>query len=57
MANCNCALVSAIGKGGNNAQDLVRELSRNFPADKINEAINRLIDRRYIVQAPDPPWA
>src|ERR1700733_7285349 len=47
-----CALVSAIGKGGKNAQDLVRELSRNFPADKINEAINRLIDRRYVIQAP-----
>ena len=47
-----CALVSAIGKGGKSAQELVRELSRNFPADKINEAIKRLIDRRYVVAAP-----
>src|SRR3984885_13674870 len=47
-----CALVSAIGRGGKSAQELVRELARDFPADKINEAIQRLIERRYVVAAP-----
>src|SRR6201986_4061843 len=47
-----CALVSAIGKGGKSPQELARELAQNFPADKINEAIKRLIDRRYVVAAP-----
>jgi oxazoline/thiazoline synthase len=47
-----CALVSAIGKGGKSAQELVRALARDFPADKIDEAIKRLIDRRYVIQAP-----
>ena len=32
--------------------ELVRALARDFPADKINEAIKRLIDRRYVVAAP-----
>jgi len=50
-----CALVSAIGKGGKTAQELVRELGRNFPADKINEAIKRLIERRYVITAPGAP--
>ena len=30
---------------------LLGELERNFPSDKINEAIKRLIDRRYVVPA------
>src|ERR1700728_883656 len=47
-----CALVAAIGKGGKSAQELVRALARDFPADKIEEAIKRLIDRRYVIQAP-----
>src|ERR1700716_3411895 len=44
-----CALAAAIGKGGKNLPALVRELSRDFPADKVEEALKRLIDRRYIV--------
>jgi oxazoline/thiazoline synthase len=47
-----CTLVSAIGKDGKSSQELVRELARNFPVDRINEAIKRLIDRRYVVAAP-----
>ncbi|SHH11528.1 TOMM precursor leader peptide-binding protein [Bradyrhizobium erythrophlei] len=46
-----CALASAIGKGGKSLPELVRELERNFPSDKIEEALKRLIERRYIVPA------
>jgi ribosomal protein S12 methylthiotransferase accessory factor len=46
-----CALASAIGKSGRRVTELVRELERNFPVDKINEALKRLFERRYIVQA------
>jgi oxazoline/thiazoline synthase len=46
-----CALASAIGKGGKSAPALVRELSKNFPSDKIEEAIKRLLDRRYVTTA------
>jgi ribosomal protein S12 methylthiotransferase accessory factor len=46
-----CALASAIGKGGKSVQALVRELSRNFPPNKIEEAIKRLLDRRYVTAA------
>jgi oxazoline/thiazoline synthase len=45
-----CALASAIGTGGS-FQDLVRELEQDFPPDKIREALERLIDRRFIVPA------
>jgi ribosomal protein S12 methylthiotransferase accessory factor len=46
-----CALASAIGKNGKSLPALVGELQREFPIDKIDEAIKRLIDRRYLVQA------
>ena len=46
-----CALASAIAKGGRSFDDLVRELERDFPADKIREALKRLVDRRYVVPA------
>jgi oxazoline/thiazoline synthase len=46
-----CALAEAIGERGRRASELVRELGRNFPSDKIEEAVKRLIERRYIVQA------
>jgi ribosomal protein S12 methylthiotransferase accessory factor len=49
-----CALAAAIGKGGKNNVKLVAELDRKFPADRINEAIKRLIDRHYVVaKRPD----
>jgi len=44
-----CALAAAIGEGGKSFGDLARELERNFPADKIQEALKRLVDRRYVV--------
>ncbi len=46
-----CALASAIGKNGKSAADLIRELGKNFPSDQIEEALKRLIERRYVVQA------
>jgi len=46
-----CALVSAIGKGGRSLQELVRGLGKSFPPDKVEEALKRLIERRYIVPA------
>src|SRR5260370_22195585 len=46
-----CALAEAIGERGQRASELVRELGRRFPADKIEEAIKRLIERRYVVPA------
>jgi oxazoline/thiazoline synthase len=46
-----CALASAIGKGGKSFRQLARELEQNFPADKVEEALKRLIERGYIVPA------
>jgi bacteriocin biosynthesis cyclodehydratase domain-containing protein len=46
-----CALASAIGKGGKSLPQLARELGQRFPPDKVEEALKRLIERRYIVQA------
>jgi ribosomal protein S12 methylthiotransferase accessory factor len=43
-----CALTTAIGAGKSFGQ-IVRELTKKFPASKIAEAINRLVERRYIV--------
>ena len=46
-----CALASAIAKGGKSLPQLVGELGKNFPQQKVEEALNRLIERRYIVPA------
>jgi bacteriocin biosynthesis cyclodehydratase domain-containing protein len=46
-----CALASAIGEGGRSFRQLVRELERDFPSDKVHEALQRLIDRRYVLAA------
>ena len=48
-----CALASAIGEGGMSFSELVRKLERDFPTDKITEALQRLIERRHIVPASD----
>jgi oxazoline/thiazoline synthase len=45
-----CALASAIAEGGRSFRELVRELERDFPPDKIQEALKRLVDRRYVVR-------
>src|SRR4249919_1199078 len=49
------ALASAIAEGGKNFRELVRELEQDFPADKIEEALKRLIERRYVVPASRSP--
>jgi oxazoline/thiazoline synthase len=46
-----CALASAIGKGGKSLPELAHELGQTFPPDKVEEALKRLIERRYIVAA------
>jgi ribosomal protein S12 methylthiotransferase accessory factor len=43
-----CALASAIGEGGKNSHTIVGELERRFPSDKVQEAIHRLIKRRFV---------
>src|SRR5262247_2576224 len=44
-----CAVATAIGKKGKSAPEIVRQLSKSFPIDKIEEAIRRLFERRYVV--------
>src|ERR1700681_767177 len=46
-----CALAAAIGKGGKSFAQLVRALARDFPPDKIQEALARLVERRHVVAA------
>jgi ribosomal protein S12 methylthiotransferase accessory factor len=46
-----CALALAIGEGKRSFRELVGELEQRFPSDKIQEALKRLIDRRYVVTA------
>jgi bacteriocin biosynthesis cyclodehydratase domain-containing protein len=46
-----CALAYAIGKGGKSFLRLVRDLEKDFPPDKIHEALKRLVDRRYVLPA------
>ena len=43
------ALASAMGEGGKSARELVRALKSQFPADKVEEALNRLLERGYVV--------
>jgi bacteriocin biosynthesis cyclodehydratase domain-containing protein len=44
-----CALAVAIGERGKSASELVGELGRKYPPDKIEEVLKRLIERRYVV--------
>jgi oxazoline/thiazoline synthase len=46
-----CALASAIGKGGKTLSELASGLAKRFPADKVEEALRRLIERGYVVPA------
>jgi oxazoline/thiazoline synthase len=46
-----CALASAIGEGGRSFSELIRDLEKDFPSDKIHEALKRLVDRRYVLPA------
>src|SRR5437660_547675 len=44
-----CALAATIGEGTKSFRQLVRELERRFPTDKVHEAFRRLLDRRYLL--------
>src|SRR6516164_6184327 len=44
-----CALASAIGKGGKSFREIARQLDKKFPSEKVDEALTRLLDRRYIL--------
>ena len=46
-----CAIAEAIGEGGKSAQRLISGLQRKFPTDKIEETLNRMVDRHYLVSA------
>src|SRR5450755_5069944 len=52
-----CALAAAIAKGGKSANDLFREMQKQFPSDKIEEALKRLIQRRYVTTAASHSFA
>ena len=46
-----CALATAIGKGNKTFRQVVGELARDFPADKVHEALKKLADRGFILTA------
>src|SRR6201996_8271552 len=46
-----CALAAAVGKGGKSLQQLVAELGKRFPSTQVEEALKRLIERQYVVEA------
>jgi ribosomal protein S12 methylthiotransferase accessory factor len=46
----SCALATAIG-ARRSYRDIFRELTRTFPTEAIDEALRRLIERRYVVTA------
>ena len=53
-SSCTASLLRDGGRdrvGGRNFRELVRELETDFPADKIHEALTRLLDRGYVLAA------
>jgi bacteriocin biosynthesis cyclodehydratase domain-containing protein len=46
-----CALATAIAKGGKSFAQIAGELAPKYPSDKIEQALKRLIERRYVVPA------
>jgi oxazoline/thiazoline synthase len=44
-----CALAAAIAKGGKSLPQIAGEMGKRFPPQKVEEALKRLIERRYIV--------
>ena len=42
------ALAQAIGERGKSARQLVAELGKKFPPDQVEEAIKRMVERRYL---------
>lgn len=52
-----CAVATAIGKNGKAAPEIARQLSKSFRADEIEEAIRRLLERRYVVNGGSHAFA
>ncbi len=52
-----CAVATAIGKNGKAAPEIARQLSKSFRADEIEEAIRRLLERRYVVSGGSHAFA
>ncbi|MGH9551455.1 MAG: TOMM precursor leader peptide-binding protein, partial [Terriglobales bacterium] len=50
-----CALAPAIA-AGKSVQDIVRELERHFPPDKVRKALDRLLDRQFVVLKSRSSW-
>jgi oxazoline/thiazoline synthase len=44
-----CAIAAVLSEGARSAKDLESVLSQYFPADQIQDALTRLLDRRYVV--------
>src|SRR5215475_11086295 len=44
-----CAIAALLAEGARSAKDLESVLAQYFPADQIQEAVKRLLDRRYVV--------
>src|SRR4051812_28448134 len=49
-----CALAARIAAAGRTIEELIRELSGEFPSEKIQEAVKRLIDRRFVLLGTRP---
>ena len=47
-----CALAALIAEGGQSFDKLVKALEQTFPREHVQEALQRLIVRRYIVAKP-----
>ncbi len=50
-----CALACAIAKSKRSFREIAHELTRDFPRDKIEEALRRLVDRRFVVPRTPTP--
>src|SRR3954468_22495994 len=46
-----CAIAATVVESGKSCAELARKLAQHFPADKIEEALKRLLERRYLVPA------
>ncbi|QAY96638.1 hypothetical protein CWB41_13610 [Methylovirgula ligni] len=46
-----CALAAAITEGGLSVRGLIRKLERDFAAPQIREALERLVERGYVITA------
>ncbi|MGY4233925.1 bacteriocin biosynthesis cyclodehydratase domain-containing protein [Bradyrhizobium sp. USDA 4449] len=52
-----CAVANVIGKNGTTAPEIVRQLSKSFSVPEIEEAIRRLLERRYVISGAPHAYA